>query len=95
MKIFELNQEFSVAQTILAQMRDPDIQQDRWRFRHNLQRLGMLLGYELSKTLQYQTFPLHTSLGVARGADLDQQPLLICVMRASNFHWIFGNCSAR
>lgn len=82
MKIFELNQEFSVAQTILAQMRDPDIQQDRWRFRHNLQRLGMLLGYELSKTLQYQTFPLHTSLGVARGADLDQQPLLICVMRA-------------
>ncbi len=82
MNIFELNQEFSVAQTILAQMRDPDIQLDRWRFRHNLQRLGMLLGYELSKTLQYQTFPLHTSLGVARGADLDQQPLLICVMRA-------------
>lgn len=82
MHIFELNQELSVAQSWLAQLRDPDVQQDRWRFRHNLQRLGMLLGYELSKTLQYQAFPLHTPLGVARAADLDQQPVLICVMRA-------------
>ncbi|MDZ7869951.1 MAG: uracil phosphoribosyltransferase [Rheinheimera sp.] len=82
MHLFELNQQLSVAQSLLAQLRDPDIQQDRWRFRHNLQRLGMLLAYELSKTLQYQSFPLHTSLGVAKAADLDQQPLLICVMRA-------------
>ncbi len=82
MQVFELAQQLSVAQSIIAQLRDPDIQLDRWRFRHNLQRLGMLLGYELSKTLTYQSFPLHTSLGVAGAADLDQQPLLVCVMRA-------------
>jgi len=82
MAIFELQQHLSVAQTFLAQLRDPDIQQDRWRFRHNLERLGQLLAYECSRQLTYQSFPLHTSLGVAQAADLQQQPLLICVMRA-------------
>ena len=82
MAIFELQQQLSAAQGILAQLRDPDIQQDRWRFRHNLQRLGQILAYECSKKLTYQSFPLHTALGVAKAADLDQQPLLICVMRA-------------
>jgi uracil phosphoribosyltransferase len=82
MAIFELAQHLSVAQTFLAQLRDPDIQQDRWRFRHNLERLGQLLAYECSKQLTFQSFTLHTQLGVARAADLAQQPLLICVMRA-------------
>lgn len=82
MAIFELQQQLSIGHSILAQLRDPDIQQDRLRFRTNLQRLGQLLGYEMSKSLSYVQFPLGTSLGVAEAADLAQQPLLICVMRA-------------
>lgn len=82
MAIFELKQELSVAQGILAQLRDPDIQLDRFRFRHNLQRLGQLLAYELSKSLTYVSFPLQTGLGQAKAADLEQQPVLVCVMRA-------------
>ncbi len=82
MAIFELKQELSVAQGILAQLRDPDIQLDRFRFRHNLQRLGQLLAYELSKSLSYVSFPLQTGLGQAKVADLEQQPVLVCVMRA-------------
>jgi uracil phosphoribosyltransferase len=82
MAIFELKQQLSVAQGILAQLRDPDIQLDRLRFRHNLQRLGQLLAYEVSKSLTYVSFPMQTGLGLAKVADLDQQPVLVCVMRA-------------
>jgi len=82
MQIFELQQHMSVAQSILAQLRDQQVQQDRWRFRHNLQRLGLLLGYEISKHLPYRHYPLATALGTATVADLTTQPLLICVMRA-------------
>lgn len=82
MAIFELQQHLSIAQGILAQLRDPDIQLDRLRFRYNLQRLGQLLAYELSKELSYISFPLQTSLGLTKVADLEQQPVLICVMRA-------------
>jgi uracil phosphoribosyltransferase len=82
MAIFELTQQLSIAQGILAQLRDPDIQLDRLRFRHNLQRLGQLLAYELSKSLTYVSFPLQTGLGQAKVADLEQQPVLVSVMRA-------------
>jgi uracil phosphoribosyltransferase len=82
MAIFELKQQLSIAQGIMAQLRDPDIQLDRLRFRHNLQRLGQLLAYELSKSLTYVSFPLETGLGLAKVADLQQQPVLVCVMRA-------------
>lgn len=82
MSIFQLQQQLSIAQTILLQLRDPQIQQDRWRFRQNLQRLGTLLAYEVSKHLPYQQQPLQTALGTATVAQLEQQPVLICVMRA-------------
>jgi len=82
MNIFQLQQQLSIAQSILRQMRDPQIQQDRWRFRQNLQRLGSLLAYELSKQLPFSQTTLQTGLGTATIADLEQQPVLICVMRA-------------
>jgi uracil phosphoribosyltransferase len=82
MQIFELQQQLSLAHPILAQMRDPLIQQDRWRFRQNLQRLGMLLAYEISKHLPYQQYALNTALGTATAAELTKQPVLISVMRA-------------
>lgn len=82
MNIFQLQQQLSIAQTILRQLRDPEIQQDRWRFRQNLHRLGALLAYEVSKQLPYQHQQLQTGLGTATVANLEQQPVLICVMRA-------------
>lgn len=82
MNIFQLQQQLSIAQSILLQLRDPQIQQDRWRFRQNLRRLGSLLAYEVSKQLPYQQQSLQTGLGNATVADLAQQPVLICIMRA-------------
>lgn len=82
MNIFQLQQQLSIAQSILAQLREPQIQQDRMRFRLNLQRLGSLLAYEVSKSLPYQQFEIQTALGTAKVADLAGQPVLICVMRA-------------
>ena len=82
MSVFILNEQPSIAQSILAQLRDMDIQLDRHRFRFNLSRLGQLLAYELSKSLEFTPFRLTTSLGDAVVADLTEQPLLLCVMRA-------------
>jgi len=82
MNIFQLQQQLSIAQSILLQLRDPQIQQDRWRFRNNLKRLGSLLAYEVSKQLPYQQQSLQTGLGSATVANLAQQPVLICIMRA-------------
>ena len=47
--MFILTQQPSVANHFLAELRDVDVQQDRMKFRRNLERMGELLAYEISK----------------------------------------------
>ena len=63
--IFNLSEQASIGNQFLAELRDKEIQKDRWRFRSNLERLGELLAYELSKHLSYESRPVETPLGVA------------------------------
>jgi len=72
----------SVANQYLAELRDVSIQQDRMRFRRNLERLGELMAYEISKTLSYQNKDVTTPLGVSKTQVLRQQPVLATIMRA-------------
>ncbi|EIM78808.1 uracil phosphoribosyltransferase [Nitritalea halalkaliphila LW7] len=78
-----LSNENSVLLSYLAELRDPLIQKDRWRFRQNLQRIGMLMAYELSKTLEYTPQTIQTPLGSLESPLLNQQPILINVLRAA------------
>ncbi|BBE17559.1 uracil phosphoribosyltransferase [Aquipluma nitroreducens] len=52
------------------------------RFRRNLQRLGEIFAYEISKTMNYQTTDIKTPLGVAPVETLVQQPVLATILRA-------------
>ena len=80
--MFVLNETNSIANHFLAEIRDQHIQQDSMRFRKNLERLGELLAYELSKSLNYQTKPVTTPLGVSHINLIEHQPVLIPIMRA-------------
>lgn len=80
--VHHLGAEPSLIATLLAEVRDVDIQRDRLRFRRNLERLGELMGYEISKTLEYGRRDVQTPLGVASCAQLGEQPVLATILRA-------------
>lgn len=72
----------SVLNQFIAELRDVDIQKDRMRFRKNIERIGEILGYELSKTLQYKEEEIKTPLGVS-GIPLVKNEIVICsILRA-------------
>lgn len=80
--MFILNQTNSSANNIIAELRDVTIQQDRMRFRRNLERLGMILAYEISKKLAFQTQTIQTPLAPMEVDVLAEEPVLITIMRA-------------
>lgn len=82
----------SVADRFLAELRDTSLQKDRMRFRRNLERMGELLAYEISKTLSYRSDTITTPLGSAPTTTLRQPIVLATILRASlPFHQGFLN----
>lgn len=77
-----LTKENSIANHYLVELRDVNIQQDRLRFRRNLERLGEITAYEISKTLAFKPISVDTPLGVASHNVLEQQPVLATIIRA-------------
>ena len=64
-KIVNLEKTDSVFNQIMAELRDATIQQDRMRFRRNLERIGTIMAYEISKTFEYDDEEVQTPLGTA------------------------------
>ncbi len=79
---FVLNQHNSVANTFIAEIRDQNIQKDRLRFRRNMERLGELFAYEISKTLTYKESLVETPLGTAKELVYDDKIVLATILRA-------------
>jgi uracil phosphoribosyltransferase len=77
-----LTEQNSVANHFIAELRDQKIQKDSMRFRRNLERLGELLAYEISKKLDFEPRVVNTPLGIAETMLLAQQPVLITILRA-------------
>jgi uracil phosphoribosyltransferase len=77
-----LNKQHSIANHYLAELRDKSIQQDRERFRRNVERLGELMAYEISKKLAYEQKSVQTPLGISHIQLLKENPVLITVLRA-------------
>jgi len=77
-----LNKQPSIANQYLLELRDQSIQQDRERFRKNIERLGELMAYEISRKLDYQTKSVQTPLGASEIQVLKEKPVLITVLRA-------------
>ena len=92
MKIRNLSEENSIFNTFISELRDVDIQKDRMRFRRNLERIGEIMAYEISKEFSYSTKEIKTPLGIKKQSTLDEQPVLCTVLRAGlPFHQGFLN----
>lgn len=81
--MFIFSQTNSIANHLIAEMRDVEIQKDRPRFRHNLERMGELFAYEISKKLDYQSASLTTPLGTSTTSLISQPIVLAAVLRAA------------
>ena len=82
MKIHHLGAQNSVLNQFIAEIRDVNIQQDRMRFRRNIERIGEILGYELSKSLEFRPETVTTPLGTKEVACIKDVLVLCSVLRA-------------
>lgn len=82
MKVNIVGESNSIFNQFISEIRCEVIQKDPMRFRRNLQRLGEIFAYEISKTMDYQTSDIKTPLGVAEVETLVQHPVLATILRA-------------
>lgn len=81
--MFILSQQASIANQFLAEMRDVKIQKDRLRFRKNLERVGEILAYEISKTFSYKGQEVQTPLERTEMQLPLDQVVVVAVLRAA------------
>ena len=82
MKVINLGEENSILNKFVAQMRDKDVQKDSMRFRRNLERLGEIFAYEISKTLNASSKDVYTPLGIASIPTYDDNIVVSTILRA-------------
>lgn len=77
-----MNQTSSVMNQFVAELRDVTVQKDSMRFRRNIERIGEIFAYEISKTFTFKEVDITTPLGVAKTSVFEEQPIIATVMRA-------------
>ena len=82
MKVINFAETNSVLNQYVAEIRDVEIQRDRMRFRRNIERIGEIMAYEMSKELTYSVKQVQTPLGVAPASTPDDEVVIATVFRA-------------
>jgi len=77
-----LNKENSVLNNFIQEVRDENIQNDSLRFRTNIERIGQLMAFELSKTLKFKAIEVKTPLGVSPVNVIDEKIVIASILRA-------------
>ena len=80
--IINLSKQHSLISNWVAELRDMEQQADRMRFRRNLERVGEVAAYEISKLLPSIETEVQTPLGIANCKTLANQPVLATILRA-------------
>ena len=80
--VVNLSTQYSLLCNWISELRDVDIQGDRMRFRRNLERIGEVAAYEISKTLAFEEKEVQTPLGIAVSKMLKEQPVVATILRA-------------
>jgi uracil phosphoribosyltransferase len=80
--VHHLSKEHSLLSNWIAELRDIHVQQDRMRFRRNIERIGEVIAYEMSKHMQSKLVKTTTPLGVHDSKILNEQPVLATILRA-------------
>ncbi len=77
-----LSKDFSLVSEFLRELRDVTVQQDRARFRKNIERIGQIAAYEISKSLDHHLHFTTTPLGIAQVKKMKEQPVIATILRA-------------
>lgn len=80
--IINLSENHSLLSNWVSELRDVEVQNDRMRFRRNLERIGEVIAYEISKTLPFEIVETQTPLGISNSKKLSEQPVLATILRA-------------
>ena len=82
MQIHNLSKTPSILNTFIAEIRDEIIQKDSMRFRRNIERIGEIIGYELSKSLDFEDKNIETPLGISNTVTHKNDIVLCSILRA-------------
>jgi uracil phosphoribosyltransferase len=80
--VINLCEKNSLVNTWISEIRDISVQQDRMRFRRNLERIGEIAAYEISKTMPFTEKEIQTPLGTSVCKVFQEQPVLGTILRA-------------
>lgn len=80
--VINLSEEHSLVSNWISELRNVDVQQDRMRFRRNLERIAEVIGYEISKKMAWVDKEITTPMGTANSKVLAEQPVLATILRA-------------
>lgn len=80
--VINLSEQHSLISNWVGELRDVDIQTDRMRFRRNLERIGEVAAYEISKVLPFTEKDVQTPMGIASSKILQDHPVLATILRA-------------
>ncbi|MCQ2074745.1 MAG: uracil phosphoribosyltransferase [Bacteroidaceae bacterium] len=97
MEIIEFNKLNTVLGKFVSELRDVNVQQDMMRFRRNLERIGGIMAYEISRKLEYAYSDIPTPLGLAKANLPDKNVVLGTVLQgglplADGIRGIFDSC---
>lgn len=82
MKVTNLSDTNTILNHFVSELRDVDIHNDSMRFRNNIERIGQIIAYEVSKTLQYEKADVVTPLGVAETNHISDDIVVASILRA-------------
>lgn len=82
MQIHNLSETNSVLNHFLGQIRNVNVHNDSMRFRRNIERIGEIMSYELSKELHYKDVAIQTPLGVKKTTEISDKLVVCSILRA-------------
>lgn len=82
MEVINLSEVNSLMSSFIQEIRDAKVQTDRMRFRRNVERVGEIMAYEMSKRFPFEKIETRTPLGTSKGFGLSEQPVIATILRA-------------
>jgi uracil phosphoribosyltransferase len=82
MNTIVLSDQFSLVNSWINELRNVEIQQDRMRFRRNMERIGEIAAFEISKTLEQKEIEIQTPLDTIKAKEIAVQPVITTILRA-------------
>jgi len=82
MKKINLGDQNSILNDFIREIRDVNIQSDSLRFRRNIERIGEVFAYEISKKMEYENKDITTPLGISTENLIKEKPILATILRA-------------